>query len=131
MAAETETPADTPVERPTRKEKVVCQQFRPSRCFLRFQLVFGSPPADPTTAPMFQVAVNEALSTSFGSMGSGLLQWSLISFNESGLGILRVRAEQMPSLRFGLTMMTRCSGKRCRVDVLAVAPSLAALACER
>ncbi|CAE7293974.1 unnamed protein product [Symbiodinium natans] len=114
-----------------KKETVVRQQFRPSRCFLRFQLVFGTPPADPPTAAVFQAAVTEALSTSFGNIGSGLLQWSLLSLSEAGLGILRVRPEQMPQLRFALTMITRCGGKRCRADVLAVAPSLAALACAR
>mmetsp|Transcript_67134 Transcript_67134/g.148940 ORF Transcript_67134/g.148940 Transcript_67134/m.148940 type:complete len:141 (+) Transcript_67134:27-449(+) len=116
----------------TESSRSICsRQYRPTRCFLRFQLTLAPPQREPISAVVLQAAISEGLATAFGNMGSGFVQWTLVSFAESGVGILRMRPEHMPQLRFALTLLTRCGGRRCRADVLAVAPSLAALACAR
>merc|ERR1740123_1642032 len=81
---------------------------------------------------MFVETLSEALRSAFGSFGSANCHWSAVSFDvASNTGIVRVRPEDLAQLRFAVTLITRCEDHRCRVDVLAAAPSLAALACTR
>ncbi|CAJ1357973.1 unnamed protein product [Effrenium voratum] len=106
-----------------------CRHFRPTRCFLRVQLTFD-PPGEQPSAQMLQAAIHEAMHSAFGSCGASLCHWSLLSApDEKGCFFLRVRPEHLQQLRFALTL-TRWR-RRSRADVLAVAPSLAALACAR
>ncbi|CAE8680528.1 unnamed protein product [Polarella glacialis] len=114
------------------KEKVWSRHFRPSRCYLRVQVTFERRGVEPPALDLVRATVAEALQGAFGTCGSALVDWSLVAFEgETGVGILRVRPEDLIQLRFATTLITRCGGRRCRADVLAAAPSLAALACAR
>lgn len=89
-------------------------------------------PARLPDATFFEALVKESLQVTFGSCGGAQCVWQLLSFNaDTGIGILRSKAEHLANLRLALTLISRFGGRRCRVDVVDVAPSLAALACAR
>eukprot|EP00933_Yihiella_yeosuensis_P026773 TRINITY_DN20808_c0_g1_i1.p1 TRINITY_DN20808_c0_g1~~TRINITY_DN20808_c0_g1_i1.p1 ORF type:complete len:148 (-),score=20.45 TRINITY_DN20808_c0_g1_i1:232-675(-) len=115
--------------------KVWSRHFRPSRCFMKLQITFDRPIAEPPSEEGFRATIAEAMQDAFGTCGSALCSWSLLSFEKtSGIGILRVNPQELSKVRFAVTLINRCigcSGRRCRVDVTAAVPSLAALACDR
>ncbi|CAL1158029.1 unnamed protein product, partial [Cladocopium goreaui] len=101
-------------------------------CYLRVQLTFAGQEEMPS-ATILEASIQEALQSHFGSCGASKCQWSLLSPPaESGLFLLKTTTpEHLQQLRAALTLLTRIQRRRCRMDVLAVAPSLAALACKR
>lgn len=112
--------------------KIWRRQYRPTRCYLRVHIVFESPSTSLLNSLGFQAMVAETLQSNFGVCGAAQCKWSLVSFDDvSGVGILRVQPEGFSRLRFALSLVPRCGGRRCRIDCLAAAPSLAALSCGR
>eukprot|EP00929_Paragymnodinium_shiwhaense_P078434 TRINITY_DN40650_c0_g1_i1.p2 TRINITY_DN40650_c0_g1~~TRINITY_DN40650_c0_g1_i1.p2 ORF type:complete len:131 (-),score=13.79 TRINITY_DN40650_c0_g1_i1:554-946(-) len=114
------------------KTTVFSRQYRPTRCYLRVSLVFEAASAPSVVEAAFTSAIAESLQSCFGALGAGQCPWSTVSYDaQTACGILKVTPAGLEKLRFAITLLSRCSGLRCRADIISVAPSLASLACRR